>query len=111
MPFNAQSYYRNKAKRKALKYLADARAMKARLIAGEPNVLDNLERVSTYAELARLHWKSYLSYAKLDECDADMKLLQAGKITYAEFMAKHAPGLHEQKEGRIRHVNAPKKGE
>lgn len=76
MPFNSQSYYRNKAKRQALEYLARAR------MGGEP------ERVAFNVKLARSSWRTYLCYRRLDECDADLKKRLRGEMSHAEFMNK-----------------------
>lgn len=88
MPFNSQSYYRNKAKRQALGYLADARGVKQRLAAGTPDFLDCPAKIKASVILARSHWKTYLGYLSMDRCDADLKRLQRREITYAEFMGK-----------------------
>jgi hypothetical protein len=79
MPFNAQSYYRNKAKREAREYIAAARA------ASDP------ARVAFNVRLARSSWKTYLGYLRLDACDEDVKRLQRREITFGEFMSKWDP--------------------
>lgn len=91
MPFNSQSYYRNKAKRQALDYLAEARAMKWRLDAGKPGLLDDFIRLGRLVGLARSQWKIYRGYLNMDRCDADLKRLQRGEISHAEFMSKWDP--------------------
>lgn len=88
MPFNSQSYYRNKAKRQALAYLAEARAIKRRLAMGEPDFLDSLERVQSRVRFARSQWKTYLGHLRMDQCEADIERLRRREITYAEFMSK-----------------------
>lgn len=76
MPFNSQSYYRNKAKREARKYIAAAR------VAGDP------VRVASNVRMARSAWRTYLSYVKLDQCDADLKRRLRGDMSHADFMKK-----------------------
>lgn len=79
MPFNSRSYHRNKERRQALEYLAKARA------AFEP------EPIAFNVRLARLHWKTYLGYLRMQRCDADLKRFRVGEITYQEFMGKWGP--------------------
>lgn len=88
MPFNAQSYYRNKAKRQALAYLAEARAVKHRLAIGEAKPMDNPQRVAFNVRMARSSWKTYLGALRMDQCDADLKRFRRGEITYQDFMDK-----------------------
>lgn len=88
MPFNSQSYYRNKAKRQALAYLAEARAIKRRLDAGKPDFLDSFERVAFKVKMARSSWKTYLGHLRMDQCEADIERLRRGEITYQNFMDK-----------------------
>lgn len=76
MPFNSQSYYRNKARRQAREYLDAARK------SVEP------ERVALNVRLARSSWRTYLGYRRMDECDADLKRRLAGKMSHADFMEK-----------------------
>jgi hypothetical protein len=75
MPFNSQSYYRNKAKREAQEYFAAARTSIG------PERQANVR-------LARSTWRTYLGYLRLDQCDADLKRFRRGEITYREFMDK-----------------------
>lgn len=79
VPFNSQSYYRNKARRQAMGYLADARRAK---------LADNVEHVKSRVRLARNSWRTYLSYLKLDEMDADMEMCRSGNMAYSEFIEK-----------------------
>lgn len=74
MPFNSNSYYANKNRRQALQALASARA--------EPN------RATYYVTLARLYWRSFLTYRSVQRCDADMKRCRRGEMTYAAFIEK-----------------------
>lgn len=91
MPFNAQSYYRNKAKREAREYLAAAREVKRRLDA-IPDVPADLPRAVAFnVRMARSSWKTYLGYLRMDQCDADLKRFQRGQMTYQEFMDKWKP--------------------
>jgi hypothetical protein len=78
VPFNSHSYYRNKAKRAARVYMAEARGAEG-------------ERRSHYVKLARLSWKTYCGYLRTDHCAADVRRLKLGQITYAEFMSKWDP--------------------
>lgn len=55
MPFNSETYHRNKRRQMALDYLALARASKA---AGRDNV-------ATLIRLARISWKIYLSQLRV----------------------------------------------
>lgn len=73
MPFNSTSYYRNKYRREAMEYMAAARAT------DDPH---------HYVRLARLSWKSYLSYRKIAECDADLKRRMRGDMSHEDFMKK-----------------------
>jgi hypothetical protein len=79
VPFNSRSYRRNKAERRAREYLAEARDAKAR---------GDASRVRSRVELARLSWRGYLSYRRLDQMDADFWRYRKGEMTHAEFMAK-----------------------
>lgn len=79
MPFKAQSYYRNKAKREAREYLTAARA------SADP------ARVAFNVRMARSSWRTYLGYLRMDKCDADLKRFQRGEISFAEFMGKWDP--------------------
>lgn len=76
MPFNSQSYYRNKAKRRAQEHMAKARA-------GNSPAFN--------VKLARSEWRTYLGYLRMDQCDADLKRFQRGQMTYQEFMNKWKP--------------------
>lgn len=80
MPFNSNIYHRNKARREAQEYLARAREAKAGAGDGET--------VAMYARFARGSWRMYRSYLRMKQCDDDLAALRAGRITYAEFMAK-----------------------
>jgi len=95
MPFNSNSYYRNKEKRAARLYLTEAREWKQRLVAG---TLDfplkpewAKERIASRVKLARLHWRSYLGYLRNDHCAADLRRFKRGDITYTDFMSKWGP--------------------
>lgn len=74
MAFNSNSYHANKNRRRALEALAAARA--------EP------ERATHHAKLARLYWRSFLSFRSLQRCDADMKRCRRGEMTYGAFIEK-----------------------
>lgn len=76
MPFNAQSYYRNKAKREARAYLAEAR------------MVDDPVEKARKIWWARSCWKTYLGFLRMDRCDADLKRFRRGEITYQDFMSK-----------------------
>lgn len=79
MPFNSQSYHRNKAKRQAREYLAAAR------------LADDPVRRAFEVRLARASWRTYLGYLRMDECDADLKRFRKGEMTFQEFMHKWHP--------------------
>lgn len=76
MPFNSNSYYRNKYRREATAYLAAARAG------------DDPQRS---VRMARLSWRLYLTHLRMGQCDADLKLRMRGKMSHAEFMEKWGP--------------------
>jgi hypothetical protein len=82
MPFNSNSYYRNKYRREALSYLEQARNVK-RLNPGRAQ--DDLRHC---VRLARSSWRSYLSYKRIGECDADLKERLYGNMSHSDFMAK-----------------------
>ena len=82
MPFNSNSYYRNKYRREALSYLDQARNVK-RLNPGRAQ--DDLRHC---VRLARSAWRSYLSYKAICECDADYKRYRFGDMSHSDFMAK-----------------------
>jgi hypothetical protein len=92
MPFNSRSYHRNKERRQAMEYLAEARTWKQQLVAGTldfPSTPERVtERIASRVKLARLHWKTYLGHLRMECCDADLKRFRNGEITYAEFMSK-----------------------
>jgi hypothetical protein len=73
VPFNSTSYYRNKYRREAMDYLAAARSG------------DDPQR---NVRMARLTWRSYLSYLKLGQCDADLKRRMRGQMSHKDFMEK-----------------------
>lgn len=90
MSFNSQSYYRNKAKKSALKLIAEARASKARIDAGDATILDNPKAIASMVLRARLQWKTYLSYRGLDRMDEDYERCRRGDMTFADFNTKYA---------------------
>lgn len=59
MPFNSQSYHRNKYRREAKARLVDARELKARIAAGEAYDWE-IPRLATFVRLARIDWRLYL---------------------------------------------------
>jgi hypothetical protein len=92
MPFNSHSYHRNKEKRRAQEYLAEARLWKQELVAGTldfPSTPERVnDRIASRVKLARAHWKGYLAYKSMCECDADYKRRLRGEMSHADFMAK-----------------------
>lgn len=80
MPFNSNTYHRNKARRDALELLARARDAKA-----ESRGADN---VASYVRMARSQWRMYLSYLQMKRCDDDLAAFRRGEMTYDAFMAK-----------------------
>ena len=80
MPFNSNTYHRNKAKREACAYLSQARDAKAGKRAPSS--------IAWYVRMARSQWSIYLSYMSMKRCSDDLKAFQTGKMTYSEFMAK-----------------------
>lgn len=64
MPFNSNSYHRNKCRRSALINLAEARAIKARVAAGEAYDWE-ASRIPLIVMLARSDWRLYLLYRKI----------------------------------------------
>lgn len=68
MPFNSDSYYRNKWRRRALESLAEARALKAApdLELGRIMGADwNARRVESAARQALSYWRLYLSQCRI----------------------------------------------
>lgn len=57
MPFNSQSYHRNKYRRQALERLAKARDIKRRRAMGEAY---DWESIPSAVKLARIDWRIYL---------------------------------------------------
>jgi hypothetical protein len=80
MPFNSNTYHRNKARREAFVHLQRARDAKR-----EQRGADNVQH---YVRLARLQWRTYLSYLRMKRCDDDLAALRAGRMTYAAFMER-----------------------
>jgi hypothetical protein len=89
MSFNSQSYYRNKAKRSALKLIEDARAMKARIGTPDACIMDSPKAIASMVLRARLQWKTYLSYRGLDRMNEDYKRCRRGEMSYADFNVKY----------------------
>jgi hypothetical protein len=79
MPFNSNTYHRNKARREAERYIMSARAARAAKCSN---------MVQHYVRLARLQWRTYLSYLRMKRCDDDVAALRAGRMTYAAFMER-----------------------
>lgn len=79
MPFNSNSYHRNRYRRVALEKLALAREAKALGAAAD---------VAYHVRSARLDWRLYLSYLRMKQCDDDLAAVRAGRMKHAEFMAK-----------------------
>jgi regulator of protease activity HflC (stomatin/prohibitin superfamily) len=82
MPFNSQSYHRNKARREALEALEKAREVKRRVAAGEAQPWHS--SVAHHVAIARLIWRQYLSYLRLDRMNKDFDEMNA-----ADFVAKY----------------------
>lgn len=80
MAFNSNTYHRNKARRAALEHLAEARDCK---MMGRSAAM-----VQHYVRLARLQWRTHLSYLRICACDDDLAALRAGRMTYAAFMER-----------------------
>lgn len=66
MAFNGQTYRRNKARRSALEYLAQARAYKARVLSGEAYTWE-AALIPGRVRCARLQWSVYLSYRRMEK--------------------------------------------
>lgn len=64
MAFNANTYRLNKARRQARAYLAEARAIKARIAAGEAYDWE-APRIATFVKLARIENRLANSYARV----------------------------------------------
>jgi len=64
MPFNAQTYRTNKARKTALAELDRAREIKRLIAAGEARDWQ-IPQVAFYARMARLEWRIYLSNKSL----------------------------------------------
>lgn len=60
MAFNARTYRRNKYRQNALANLAAARDIKARVASGDAYDWEQ-PRIATFAKLARIDWRLYLS--------------------------------------------------
>ena len=58
MPFNSETYHRNRRRKMALDYLAEARARKEE---------GDSERVAVLVRLARINWRIYLSAVRLSQ--------------------------------------------
>lgn len=86
MPFNSQTYHRNKARRSALAYLEEARDVKRRAAAGEAYDWE-IERLPRLVELARNGWRIYLSYLFVARMNADHRNMSA-----VDFIAKYGKG-------------------
>lgn len=75
-----------------MEYLAEARLWKQQLAAGTldfPSTPERVkDRIATRVMLARSHWKSYLGHLNMARCDEDLKKLQRGEMSYADFMAR-----------------------
>jgi len=70
MPFNANTYHANRARREAWDYLAKARELKARAAVGEAYEWE-LPRISVFAKLARLSMHSHLNWRAIAKLDRD----------------------------------------
>lgn len=76
MPFNSNSYYRNKWRREALESLAEARAVKA---GPSDDLRDEMfpgwrqRDVSFHAGRARSAWRLYLCQRRICDLDAERK--------------------------------------
>ena len=82
MAFNSNSYHRNKARRRALEYLEQARQSKRQIAAGEGHAWETpVERLVWYA---RNEWRLYLSYLKGDRMNADLRTMRP-----TDFIAKY----------------------
>lgn len=66
MAFNSNSYRRNKYRATALRELAEARDIKARVAAGTAYDWE-APRIATLAKLARSSWHIYLSLRRVGE--------------------------------------------
>lgn len=66
MAFNSNTYHRNKARRQAMEYLAEARRVKA--LGHSP---------THHATMARCQWRMYLSYVRIVQIDADHRSMSA----------------------------------
>lgn len=67
MPFNSDSYYRNKYRREALEYLAKARSIKAAPDPIREKYLPGSQAkdIEFNAKMARSHWGLYLTQRKI----------------------------------------------
>jgi hypothetical protein len=68
MPFNALTYYANKNRREAWRYLAQARDIKARSAAGTAYEWEK-PRIKTMVDLARNAMRISLNYRRIAEID------------------------------------------
>lgn len=79
MPFNSNSYYANKYKRRAREYMDEARQWPPSWYGKDLHAWR-----SSRAELARLNWRMYLGRRRIQRMNNDHR-----SMTAADFLAKY----------------------